>query len=359
MQLIHLGHELLTRALAGHESMPPQALEASVVAVGSFDGLHPGHWALIDRVRQEAKSRGVASCLFTFREHPRQVLNGGGPRLLTSWREKLAILQDAGLDAVVVVDFCPALSRLTYVEFVDQFLVGMLGMTHLVGGHDLHLGADRGGSAETLAALGESRKYGMTIVPALSHDAEGVISSSAIRRLVSDGDVAVAAKLLGRPYSLWGDVGYGSGVGEGLGFPTANLRPLDPEKVLPATGVYAVRVHLPLDTVSDADQSGIIRTYDGALPEMDRDGILRGTLDTARAVFRGMLNHGTAPTVHPGGLPEPRLEVHILDYTGYIRERSLKVEWIGRLRDEQTFADLTELQQQLDHDEMMVRKLVS
>jgi len=335
MQLIHLGHELLTRVLAGHEQMPPQALPASVIAVGSFDGLHPGHWALIDKVRDEAAQRGVASCLFTFREHPRQVLNGGGPRLLTSWREKLAILQGAGLDAVVVVDFCPALSRLTYVEFVDRFLVGMLGMTHLVGGHDLHVGADRGGSAETLARLGESRGFGMTAIPALSLDEGGVISSSAIRQLVSQGDVAAAARMLGRPYSLWGDVGYGSGVGEEIGFPTANIRPLDPEKIMPATGVYAVRVHLPLDTVSEADQSGILETYDGSLPEMDRDGILRGTLDTSRAVFRGMLNHGTAPTVHQGGLPEPRLEVHILNYTGYIRERSLKVEWVDRLRDEQ------------------------
>jgi len=338
--------------------MPPRALEASVVAVGSFDGLHPGHRALIDMVKSEAESRGVAACLFTFREHPRLVLNGGGPQLITSWREKLAILQTVGLDAVVVVDFCAELARLPFAEFVDRFLVDMLGMIHLVGGHDLHLGADRGGSATTLIELGIARGFTMTIVPALSIPGSGVVSSSAIRRLVAEGDVVAAARMLGRPYSLWGEVGYGSGVGENMGFPTANLVPLDPGKVLPAKGVYAVRVHLPLDTVSPEDRPGVIETYEGTLPEMDRSGVLRGTLDTDRAVFRGMLNHGHAPTIHAGGLPEPRLEVHILDYTGYIRERSLKVEWIDRLRDERTFADADELREQLERDERTVRERI-
>lgn len=358
MQLIHLSAELLTRALEGREPLPAAILPASVVAVGSFDGLHPGHRALIDAVKREAAAGGLASCLFTFRSHPREVLDGRAPRQLTSWREKLALLGDAGLDAVVAVDFCPALARLDYRDFVDRFLLGMLGMRHLVGGHDLHLGADRGGTADTLAAHGEVRGYTTEIVPALSLPDGRVISSSAIRALLAAGEAADAARLLGRPYSLWGEVGYGDGRGAALGYPTANLRPLDPEKILPETGVYAVRVHVPLDAVDAAGREGALAVYEGALPEMDRGGELRGTLDTARAVFAGMLNHGRAPTVHAGGLPEARLEVHILDFNGYIRERSLKVEWIDRLRPERTFPGLEALQAQLARDAARVRELI-
>jgi len=358
VHLIHLSEELLTRALGGREALPAAVLPASVVAVGSFDGLHPGHRALIDAVKREASARGLAACLFTFRSHPRAVLDGHAPRQITSWREKLALLGDAGLDAVVAVDFCPALARLDYRDFVDRFLIGMLGMRHLVGGHDLHLGAGRGGTAATLAALGGERGYTTEIVPARSLPDGRVISSSAIRARLEAGEVADAALLLGRPYSLWGEVGYGDGNGAALGYPTANLRPLDAAKVLPAPGVYAVRVHVPLDAVGAADRGAALAEYEGALPEIDREGVLRGTLDTARAVFAGMLNHGRAPTVHAGGLPEPRLEVHILDFSGYIRERSLKVEWMAHLRAERRFEGLEALKAQLARDAAQVRSLI-
>lgn len=358
MHLIHLSEELLTRALSGREPLPAAILPASVVAVGSFDGLHPGHMALIEAVKREAADRGLASCLFTFRSHPRAVLDGRAPRQITSWREKLALLSGAGLDAVTAVDFCPALARLDYREFVDRFLRAMLGMRHLVGGHDLHLGAGRGGTAATLAAYGEACGYTMEIVPARTLPDGRLVSSSAIRALVAAGEVADAAVMLGRPYTLWGEVGHGDGRGAGLGYPTANLRPLDPEKVLPEPGVYAVRAHVPLDAVEAPDRDGALAVYEGALPETDRDGVLRGTLDTARAVFAGMLNHGRAPTVHAGGLPEPRLEVHILDFSGYIRERSLKIEWVDRLRAERTFADVDALRAQLARDEVRVRELI-
>ena len=359
MQLIHLSEELITRIVDGREGPRRRIDGRTALALGSFDGLHLGHRALIDAVGA-ACSRGEAetSCLFTFRGHPRQVIDGRAPRMLTSWPEKLALLQDAGLDMVVVADFCTALSRVGYDVFVRDFLVEMLGMVHLVGGHDAHLGANRGGTAASLAALGMRLGYGFEEVPAVCLCDGRTVSSSAIRNLLAEGDVTGAARMLGRPYGLWGEVGDGDGVGEGIGFPTANIDALDADKLLPAPGVYAVRVHVPLDAVPAPDLEGALAVHHGALPEMDGDGEFRGILDTDRVVFRGMLNHGTAPTVHPGGLDQPRLEVHILDFSGYIRERSLKIEWVARLRDEQTFGSIEELRSQLGEDERQVRDLV-
>jgi len=352
-----LSSRYITRILEGLESWPAPALTDCSLALGSFDGLHLGHRALIAAAAEARHAAGLShSCLFTFRDHPRRVLDADRPQLLTSWREKLSLLREAPVDAVVAADFCPALARLTYQEFVGRFLVGFLGMRHMVGGHDVHLGSDRGGNAGTLAALGRELGYGFTVVEAVSLPDGSVISSSAIRALLRSGDVARAGAMLGRPYSLWGEVGYGSGKGAGLGYPTANIDPLDSAKMLPAPGVYAVRVHLPADVITAEDRPGLLESARGELPEVDRWGDPLGAPGTARGVYAGMLNHGRAPTVHEGGLPAPRLEVHILDFSGYIRERSLKIEWIARLRDERTFATVDALREQLRIDEQAVRK---
>ncbi len=359
MQLIHLSEELITRVVDGREAPVRRIPAATALALGSFDGLHLGHGALIAAIKgAQGRSLAEASCLFTFRGHPRLVLDGRGPLMLTSWHEKLALLQSADLDTVVVADFCPALARVGYDAFVRNFLVGMLGMVHLVGGHDAHLGANRGGTATSLAELGTKLGYTFEEVPAECLPDGRLVSSSAIRRLLAAGDVADAASMLGRPYGLWGEVGYGDGTGQEIGFPTANIEALEADKLLPAPGVYAVKVHVPQDAVLPTDLPGALALHHGVLPEMDGDGELRGILDTDRVVFRGMLNHGTAPTVHPGGLDKARLEVHILDFSGYIRERSLKIEWIARLRDEKTFGSIDELRAQLSRDEQLVRDLV-
>jgi len=352
-----LSSRYITRILEGLDPWPTPALADCSLALGSFDGLHLGHQALI-RAAAEAKraARLSHSCLFTFRDHPRRVLDADQPQLLTSWREKLSLLREAPIDAVVAADFCPVLARLTYAEFVERFLVDFLGMRHMVGGHDVHLGSDRGGNAETLAALGWDLSYDFTVVEPVSLPDGSVISSSAVRTLLCEGDVAQAGAMLGRPYSLWGEVGYGSGKGGGLGYPTANIDPLDTAKMLPAPGVYAVRVHLPADVITAENRSGQLESGRGMLPEVDRWGDPLAVPGTARGVYAGMLNHGRAPTVHQGGLPTPRLEVHILDFSGYIRERSLKIEWIARLRDEQTFDTVDALRAQLRDDEQAVRE---
>jgi riboflavin kinase/FMN adenylyltransferase len=359
VRLIRLSSRYITRILEEREPWPAPALSDCALALGAFDGLHLGHQALIRAADAAKRSAGLThSCIFTFRDHPRRVLDADQPQLLTSWREKLSLLRETTIDAVVAADFCPALARLGYAEFVERFLVGFLGMRHMVGGHDVHLGADRGGTADTLAALGRELGFDFTVVDAVTLPDGGVISSSVVRSLLREGDVARAGVMLGRPYSVWGEVGYGSGEGSRLGYPTANIEPLDTAKMLPAPGVYAVRVHLPGDVITEENRHGQLALARGKLPEVDRWGDPLGVAGAARGVFGGMLNHGRAPTVHAGGLPAPRLEVHILDFTGYIRERSIKIEWIARLRDEQTFASVDALRAQLRDDEGNVRRLL-
>ncbi len=359
MRLVRMSRDLITDALAGSQPFPKPAARRTAVAVGSFDGLHRGHLSLISAVQSARERLGLEQgCLFTFRHHPRLVLDSDRPpRLLTSWTEKLALLRDSGIDLVVAADFCPALARLEPADFVRRFLLEFLGMRHLVGGHDVGLGRDRRGDAAALAALGEELGFGFETVPAL-REGDAVVSSTTIRRLLDAGAVDRASVLLGRPFATWGEVGFGAGRGAALGYPTANITPLDPDKILPAPGVYAVRVLVPADAVRGAGRPTVIRRVAASLPEVDRHGQLLGSLDQEWAVCRGMLNFGRAPTVHGDGLAAPRIEVHIFDFAGYIRERSVKVEWVRRLREEREFPSLAALQAQLARDEARARELL-
>jgi riboflavin kinase/FMN adenylyltransferase len=358
MRMIRLNEEYLDGVLAGEIDLPARRTAPCALSLGSFDGLHRGHQALIHAML-EAKRRDAltSSVLFTFRRHPRLVLGGGeGPFLLTTWREKLSVLEQLGIDVLVAVDFSPALSRLDYRSFVSTFLVDWLGMTHLVAGHDVHLGADREGDAASLAALGEELGYTLDVVRATEHHGR-VISSSAIRNALAAGDCVTAAEMLGRPYALWGEVAPGEGRGRTIGFPTANVQPLNPRKLLPAPGVYACRVQIPGD-VTTADGNGTLDLVQEPLPEVDRHGTMLSPGHDEWRRYGAMLNFGHVPTFHDGGLELPRIEVHLLDFQGDLRGRTVKVEWLRRLRDERRFAGVEDLVGQLRQDEARARALL-
>ncbi len=351
MKLIHLTETAIGELLGGRSpGRHPDALPCAL-SLGSFDGLHLGHRRLIGAVRAaQARLALPANALFTFRGHPRQLLDPhGAPPLLTPWRERLALLDELGLDLLVAADFCPALARTPYDDFVRLFLVGRLGLRHMVAGHDVHLGAGRGGNATTLAALGPALGYGFEEVPAL--EVEGrVVSSSAIRDRLAAGDVAGAASLLGRPYALWGEVGSGDGRGEAIGFPTANVTPLEAQKLLPAPGVYAVRVLVPADLAARGAGGGDGPVIRAAAPSAAAaDEFVVGPA-TAWRSLPGMLNHGRAPTFHPGGLALPRVEAHLFDFAGDLRGRSVRIDWIARLREERRFPGVDALVDQLGRD---------
>ncbi len=358
MRMIRLNTEYLDRVLAGESDLPARRTGPCSVALGSFDGLHRGHQALIDAVRRAKGRDGLKnSLLFTFRKHPRLVLGGAeGPFLLTTWREKLSLLEQLGLDVVVAMDFSRNLASLSYREFVQRFLVDWLGMRHLVAGHDMHLGKDRGGSADALQALGGELGYSMEVLDATEHHGL-VISSSAIRNALAAGDCGLAAAMLGRPYALGGEVCPGEGRGRTIGYPTANVEPLNPRKLLPAPGVYACRVQISSDVVP-AGGNGMLGLVREPLPEMDRHGDMLSPGHGQWRLYGGMLNFGHVPTFHDGGLAMPRIEVHVLDFAGDLRGRTVKVEWLRRLRDERRFDGVGDLIAQLRKDEAGAREAV-
>ena len=358
MRMIRLSEQYVNELIDGLIGHRGPHLPSSALAVGSFDGLHRGHQELLREV-MAARDRLHLSdgAVFTFTHHPRQTLDPTAtPFLLTTWREKLAVLKELGCETVIAADFCPALATLDYRDFVGRFLVGYLGMKHLVAGHDVHLGAGRHGNAQTLAALGQELGFSLEVFPAV-YEGEKVISSSAIRAAVSAGDMTLAAAMLGRPYALWGEVTPGDRRGRELGYPTANLVPLDELKLLPKVGVYAVRVQVPGDIAPRGGPGQLARVTD-ALPEVDRHGELLSAAPDDWAVFGGMLNFGFVPTFHGGGLPVPRIEANIFGFDGDLRGRNIKVEWVERLRGETTFGGVDELKVQLARDGEQARRVL-
>lgn len=360
MKLIHLTETAIDDLLAGRAGGRHPAAEPCALSLGSFDGLHLGHRRLIAAVRAaQARFALPASALFTFRRHPRQLLDPqGAPALLTPWRERLALLEELGLDLLIAADFCPSLARTPYDDFVRLFLTGHLGLRHMVAGHDVHLGAGRGGNAATLAALGPVLGYGFEEVPALEVDGR-VVSSSAIRARLAAGDVADAAVLLGRPYALWGAVGSGEGRGGTIGFPTANVTPLEAPKLLPAPGVYAVRVLVPADLTARGAAWGsgpvtLVASPSAAAP----DEFVVGPA-TAWRSLPGMLNYGSSPTFHAGGHDRPRVEAHLFEFEGDLRGRTVRVDWIARLRDERRFPGAEALVAQLGRDREAARRALA
>jgi riboflavin kinase/FMN adenylyltransferase len=245
------------------------------------------------------------------------------------------------------------MARLGYREFVETILMGQFGMRHFVAGYDVHLGADRGGTAATLAQLGDELGFSLEVCPAVQLAGE-TVSSSAIRHSVRTGDLDRATAMLGRPYALWGVVGPGDSRGHTLGYPTANIEALAVSKLLPATGVYAVRVHVPGD-VAPPGTPGVLARTTAALPEVDREGNLVGAAPADWAVFGGMLNFGHVPTFHGDGLPAPRVEAHLFDFEGELQGRTVKVEWWARLRSEQRFDGVDQLVEQLGKDAAAAR----
>lgn len=320
MQLIELNRSEIISAING-DVVKLQVAGKSAVTVGNFDGMHKAHQALINATIDSKNSLGLdRSIIFTFQEHPMVLLGDHEPDLLASPEERMNLFKESGIDIVISVEFCAEFAELDYSSFIKLFLCEMCGMQHMVGGYDIHMGNDRSGNIENILELGQSLNFTLEVIPAQTNSTGDVISSSAIRGLINKyGDVKSGNEMLGRPYSVTGKVGYGDGRGESLGYPTANITPLDELKLLPAPGVYAVRVFFAGET------------YDG------------------------MLNHGSVPTMHEGGLQKPRIEVHLFDFSGSLREKIVKIELYDRVRDEQCFASIDDLKLQLSRDEKSIR----
>ncbi len=356
--MIRLTSTYISEIIAGKIGTRGPQLPSCALALGSFDGLHRGHQGLIKGVLTARERLDLdTGALFTFMQHPRQLLDPQAePFLLTTWRAKLGLLQKMDCPVIVAADFCPELARLSYQEFVEKFLVGYLGMKHLVAGYDTHLGADRHGTADKLAELGQELGFSVEVFPPVM-DGDRIISSSAIRRALTEGNVPLAESMLGRPYAFWGEVTPGDRRGRRIGYPTANVQPLESVKMLPAAGVYAVRVQVPGDVVTSGNQ-GVLERVTETLPEVDLQGDLLSAAAADWAVFGGMLNFGHVPTFHGEGLVEARLEANLFGFEGDLRGRNVKIGFIQHLRTEKKFDGATELVEQLKQDELQARQVL-
>jgi len=286
---------------------------ASTVTIGTFDGIHSGHREIIRRTVQAARAQGGRSVVVTFEPHPKEVVASlrGPVRLLTTMDERLELLEQLQIDCVYIVAFTREFSRLPARSFYEQHLVGTVGVRHVVIGEDHMFGADRKAGRKDLEELG--RDLGFTVETVPPHMVHGErVSSTQIRHALEAGNVERATAFLGYAYQIAGTVVEGDGRGRALGYPTANIRPASPGKLIPARGVYVVRV------VSGG------------------------------GVRYGMMNIGIRPTVTDGS--EQTLEVHVFDFDGRMYGEQVRIGFLHRLREEQQFASAEELQQQLARD---------
>ncbi|MGH7645669.1 MAG: riboflavin biosynthesis protein RibF [Gemmatimonadales bacterium] len=283
----------------------------AVITVGSFDGVHRGHEAVLAEIVRRARGAGRSSVLVTFEPHPLEVVNpAAAPRLLTLWPEKRELLAQTELDGVVLLPFTRAFAGLEPAEFVRRVLRAQLDMRELVLGHDHGFGRGRSGDVELVRRLGAEDGFGVDVVEPV-RDGGQPISSTLIRTAVAHGNFEAAARWLGRPYALLGVVERGAGRGAAIGVPTINLAAPDPRKLLPPDGVYAVRV------------------------------------GWRSRRWGGMMNQGPRPTF---GIAARGLEIHLLDFAGELYGETVSVEWVRRLRDTRAFPSREALVAQLQRD---------
>lgn len=303
--------------IRGLSSLRPRH-QGSVVTIGTFDGIHPGHRALIDSLLAHGRRLGRPAMMLTFEPMPREYLAAANPPArLTSWRERWRVLQRTGLSHVLQLKFDERLRCVTGEAFT-HLLADELKAGAIVIGHDFKFGRNGEATAPMLCEAGRRLGFEVDVVEPVLIDGERV-SSSAIRAALAAGDLQKAERLLGRPYSMVGRVVLGQQLGRSLGFPTANLRL--GRKRTPLQGIFAVRVH-GIDGLPDAP---------------------------------GVASLGTRPTV---GGTVPLLEAHVFDYSGDLYGREIEVEFVSKLREELHFASLDELVVQMNQDAAQARALL-
>jgi riboflavin kinase/FMN adenylyltransferase len=287
----------------------------TVATIGFFDGVHLGHRFLLDCVCENAAKKGLTSLALTFDMHPRAALNTDfQPKLLTLFPEKMALLQQTGIDKIEVLPFTRELSEMSAAEFLEKVLHHIYNVKKLVIGHDHRFGHHRAEGFEEYKKYGEKLGIEIEQTPPLV-DGDVTVSSSVIRRLLENGDVAAANHFLGYPYALSGEVIRGNQIGRTLGFPTANILP-NPLKLVPKTGIYAVKIEVRGNT------------------------------------YNGMLNIGFRPTVSAEN--QLNIEANIFDFSADIYGETIKIVFLQRIRDERKFDGLNELAQQIEMDKRLI-----
>ncbi|HBX52444.1 MAG: riboflavin biosynthesis protein RibF [Bacteroidetes bacterium RIFOXYA12_FULL_35_11] len=287
--------------------------DRTVVTVGTFDGIHKGHAKILDFLRSQAIAYDASSVVFTFSQHPRQVLNPNDAslKLLTTFEEKSNLLEKKGIDILISHPFTQEFAALSSEDFI-RYLKGKTRLSALIVGFNHQFGKNREGSGASLKDYAKKYNFELHLIDALTQD-EISISSTKIRNALMSGDIFTANKYLGYCYSLTGTVVEGNKIGKTIGFPTANIEVADKMKLLPAFGVYAVQIVI-------------------------------GTTS-----YNGMLSYGVRPTIE-NIEHTPALEVHIFDFNDTIYNTEITIRFKARLRDEQKFNSIEDLIRQMKID---------
>jgi riboflavin kinase/FMN adenylyltransferase len=290
----------------------------TLLTIGVFDGVHLGHQRLLTHLRDEARREDLLSGVVTFKSNPKAVLSQENKLLrLSDLETRISLLRGLGIDVVVVLPFTSELARLSAQRFV-QLLKEHLRMRGLIIGPDFALGRGREGDAEKLRLLGQKMDFSVEVLPAVVLDGQ-VVSSSAIRQALSQGDMKMVEKFFGRLFSLEGQVVSGDGRGRALGFPTANME-LKAEQALPSDGVYATIAHVGHELIPSVTNIGVRPTF---------------------------------------GFGKRLVETYLLDYEGELLGQRLTIDLVDKLRDEKRFDAVEELKSQMARDVEQARQILS
>lgn len=291
-----------------------KGIKKPIVTIGTFDGVHHGHRAILSEVVAHARAVGGESILLTFEPHPRKVLFPNEPLgIITPLQSKLQLIAETGIEHIVVVPFTREFAALSANDYIQQFLVEPLNPHSIVIGYDHHFGNDRKGNIELLKQYAPAYNMEIVEIPAQLIQ-QAAVSSTRIRKTLIAGHINEANAMLGREYKLLGRVVHGNKLGRTLGYPTANIQPSDTDQVIPGIGVYAVRVG-----------------YSGS-------------------TYGGMMSIGINPTVT--STTNVKLEVNIFSFDADVYDRELEISFVKRLRDEQKFNSLEALIAQLHQDKV-------
>lgn len=292
-----------------------------IAAIGMFDGVHRGHLSLIDFLKSEGAKRGETPTVVTFADHPLRVVRpDDAPKLLASLDRKMSLLRAAGVEDCVLLDFTQKLRRQSARQFMEH-LRNAYGVATLVVGFNHHVGSDRVAGIDAYRAIGSQIGLEVIAAPEWRDENGAMVSSSVIRRLIEEGELDRANEMLGHPFAIDGVVVDGRKVGRTIGFPTANIKPVSDNQLLPVAGVYAAAVTTP-------------------------DGVRR----------QAMVNIGYRPTVSADEEPMISIEANIFDYLGYLYGEKVDVEFLKYMRKEKRFSSVDRLKAAIASDEAHIRQ---
>lgn len=292
----------------------------AVVTIGTFDGVHLGHRAVFEQMGAEAEKINGETVVVTFSPHPRIVLgtDNSDLKFIKTEKKKIQHIEKAGIDHLIIVEFTKEFANMTSGVFIKDLIVGKIHPKMFITGYDHQFGNKREGSFDLLASLG--KQYGFTVKKVEALEIGDItVSSTKIRDLLKQGDIAGANKLLGHEYSITGKVVRGQSIGHNIGFPTANIEIADEYKLIAAVGVYACRIHC------------------------------------LHRIFKGMGNIGYRPTVDHGDLT---IEVNIFDFDKDIYGKEITISFVERMRDEHKFENIEALKAQLALDKIQALKIL-